>query len=34
MTGIGATPGGSVVAEDVRDLESRTGHEVARYGGG
>ncbi len=27
MAGVGTTPGGSVVAEDIRDLESRAGHE-------
>src|SRR6516225_5108026 len=27
VTGIGTTPDGSVVAEDVRDLQSGTGHE-------
>ena len=26
VTGIGVTPSGTVVAEDVRDLQSRTGH--------
>ncbi len=27
MTAVGVTPSRAVVAEDVRDLQSRTGHE-------
>ena len=27
MAGVGATPSGAVVAEDIRDLQSWTGHE-------
>ena len=30
MAGIGFTPSGPVVAEDVRDLQSWTGHEAPR----
>ena len=33
VTAVGVTPSGPVVAEDVRDLQSWTGH-VARYAGG
>jgi hypothetical protein len=29
MTAVGLTPGGTVIAEDVRDLESRLNHEMA-----
>jgi hypothetical protein len=32
MAGVGRAPSGPVVAEDVRDLQSWTGH--ARYAGG
>jgi hypothetical protein len=28
MTGVGATPGGAEVAEDIRDLQSWTRHEA------
>jgi hypothetical protein len=34
MAAVGITPSGTVVAENVRDLESRTGHEAVCYFGG
>ena len=34
VAAVGLTPGGPVVAEDVRDLQSGTGHTAARYAGG
>ena len=33
MTGLGATPGRPVGAEDIRDLQSRAGHPAAASGG-
>ena len=33
MTGIGSTPSGAVVAEDVRDLQNWTGHRRGASGG-
>ena len=34
VAGVGVTPSGTVVAEDVRDLQSRTSHDAGRYAGG
>ena len=34
VTGVGVTPRGPAVAEDVRDLQSRPGHEPGRYAAG
>jgi len=33
VLGIGATPSGAVVAEDIRDLQGWTGHGRGRYAG-
>ena len=34
VAAVGKTPRGTVVAEDVRDLQSWTGHVAGRYAGG
>ena len=34
VAAVGLTPGGTVVAEDVRDLQSGPGHEPVGYAGG
>jgi len=34
MAAVGLTPGGTVIAEDVRDLQSWSSHERRRYGAG
>ena len=34
MAAVGLTPGGTVIAEDVRDLQSWSNHDRRRYGAG
>ena len=34
VAAVGLTPSGTVVAEDVRDLQSRTGHDAPATAGG